>query len=400
MQKKKEQRDKLKASKGDAAASTPAKSKSKSTGFASHLRSPWALLLVAVAAVPVIGPLVWGPKGPALKVLPIERVPLEAMTVERFLSDFSAQKPVVITGAWAADGWRPEEMANDCPLAKVRTFEHDDSSVEWGKLKQVGVENLQDYVKVHFARNAADRPRPRLYGFEISLKFHCPQKLEGMRIPGFLTEDAFHLATNRTGLGWPSVLVGPEGSETGLHIDTHRLPFWIAVAGDQARALKRFRIFPHDDRGLLKYGRPSAKANYLFDFNPWTPNLKLYPLIADSFAWETEMRSGDLLYIPGGSPHAVQNLADNAGISMNYLDLKTFPDFVKKATPSSPLYHVLKGAGVSMIDELEARRNSGKAMSYFEFAGVRDCQDFCEVHRATMDEGKRPAGLAAYCDVS
>jgi hypothetical protein len=260
----------------------------------------WKMLL-ASAMLPVVLSLLWPTR---LRTVAMERIPLEAMSVERFLQDFSAQKPVVITGAWAADGWLPEELASSCPHARVRTFKHDSASAEWGKLAQVGVESLQDYVAVHFARNTAERPRPRLYGFEMPLKFHCPERLEAIQIPSFLTEDAFHLATNHTGLGWPSVLIGPEGSETGLHIDTHRLPFWIAVTGKPKTSLKRFRVFPHDDRGILKYGKPSEKANYIFDFDPWKPNFKRHPGVADSFAYEAFLRSGDLLYIPGGSPNA------------------------------------------------------------------------------------------------
>jgi hypothetical protein len=279
----------------------------------------------------------------------------------------------------------------------IRTFRHDGRAAEWGRLVQVGVEGLQEYFRVHFAKNLADRPNPLLYGFEMALKFHCPKMLERVIVPSFLTEDAFHMVTNHTGLGWPSVLMGPVGSETGLHIDTHRLPFWIAVVGEPNKPLKRFRIFPHDAKSLMKYGRPSKTANFLFDFDPWTPSLRKYPDVSDTFVYETDLYSGDLLYIPGGSPHAVKNLADNVGISMNYLDLKSMPEFVRKATPTSPLYHVLKGSGAWVIDALQQRQQHGRPMSYFEFAGVSDRDEFCEVHRNTKDNGERPAGLASYC---
>jgi len=383
------QREKAKASKDDVAATSGGRKPRKHTFF-------WPVLL-GIAALAICIALAWDPR--SLRVVEVERVALDAMTSERFLEDYANQRPVVITQAWKEDGWNVEELASACPDARVRTFEHDSKSKVWGGLVQVGTENLQDYVALHLARNPSERPRPRLYGFEIALKFHCPRQLEAFTVPSFLTEDAFHLATNKTGLGWPSVLVGPDGTQTGLHIDTHRLPFWIAVVGEQNRGLKRFRLFPHNDSGLLKYGRPTEKANFIFDYDPWKPDFKRFPGVADSFAYETELRSGDLLYIPGGSPHAVINLADNVGISMNYLDLKSFPDFVRKASAGSPLYHVLKGAGAGILEALQERQKSEKAMTYFEFAGLRDRDHFCEVHRATKDEGERPAGLAAYCDV-
>lgn len=86
------------------------------------------------------------------------------------------------------------------------------------------------------------------------------------------------MVTNKTGLGWPSVLLGPQGSKTGLHIDTHRLPFWIATVsreGRSGRPLKRFRVFPHKDPNVLRYGRPMESVNFVFDFDPWEPNYRL-----------------------------------------------------------------------------------------------------------------------------
>lgn len=390
---RKDQREKSKASKQETSSPSQPSSKSKKKGF---LQRHYVSLIVGTLALPIV--LVLWPVHLTLATVPLERVPLSEMSVDRFLNEFSTQKPVVVTGAWSADGWMPEQIAGACPEATIRTFRHDSGSSEWGKLVQVGAESLKDYFAVHFASDESHRPKPLLYGFEMPLKFHCPEKLEIMSVPSFLTEDAFHMVTNHTGLGWPSVLMGPVGSETGLHIDTHRLPFWIAVVGAPDVPLKRFRVFPHSDRHLLKYGRPSKTANFLFDFDPWEPNFRKYPEVADSFVYEGELRTGDLLYIPGGSPHAVKNLADNAGISMNYLDLKSMPDFVRKATPSSPLYHALKGAGEWVIGALESRRKHHKAMSYYEFAGVRDRSEFCEAHRETKDNGERPAGLARFCD--
>lgn len=388
---KKDKKENAKAEKEEAKERKRARGKGS---FHSFRRHAW-LLLVPSCALPIILGFLW-PR--SLRVVEIERVPLHEMSVVRFIKEYSKQKPVVITGAWSEAGWLPEELAKGCPLALIRTFKHDADSSEWGKLVQVGVDPLKDYVAQHFARNIDERPEEKLYGFEFSLKFHCPKQLEGLTIPPFLTEDAFHMVGNHTGLGWPSVLVGPKGTETGMHIDTHRLPFWIAVVGEPNVGLKKFRIFPHEDQNLMKYGRSTEKANYVFDFDPWSPNMRKYPAVADSFAYERDLVSGDLLYIPGGSPHAVKNLADNTGISMNYLDLKSFPDFVKKATPKSPLYRVLKGAGTWLIDALENRRALGRSLNYFEFAGLRDRDHFCEVHRETKDNGTRPAGLAAYCD--
>lgn len=341
------------------------------------------------------------PRG--MQVLPMERVPIKEMSVPRFLAEYSAQKPVVLTGAWPEDGWRPAELAAACPLAEVRTFRHDEQSESWARHVQVGLSPLREYYKDFFEAAPADRPRPLLYGFEMQLTQYCPERLEHVRLPAFFAEDAFHLVTNRTGLGWPSVLLGPQGSETGLHIDTHRLPFWIAVIApkaSQGSPLKRVRVFPHDDARLLKYGQAGKKGvNFLFDWNPWRPDYQRYPDLADAHVFEAELRSGDMLYIPGGSPHAVVNLADNVGVSMNFLDLKSLPDFARKCNTQSPLCGLLAGKGEWVLQALEERRQLDKEVSYWEFAGISDRQDFCKVHsggKGKDDLQKYPA-LVDYC---
>jgi len=300
-----------------------------------------------------------------------------------------------VTDAWPSEGWLPEQVARACPGAVIKTHRFDGGSRNWANHENLGEVPLQDYHAASFAADLARRPSPPLYGFEMPLKTQCPGRLEGFAVPAFLAEDAFHVATNGSGLGWPSVLLGPRGTQTGLHIDTHRLPFWIAVVGPGGRALKRVRIFKHDHLRLLRYGRAENDNNFHFDFDPWAPNLRRYPEVADEPVYETELRAGDLLYIPGGSPHAVINLEDNLGVSMNFLDLKTLPSFAKNCGPGSPLCGIISGKGDRVIEELEARRRQEAPMSYFEFAGLTGGRrEFCAVH-AEARRGHAP--LDEYC---
>mmetsp|Transcript_92010 Transcript_92010/g.295930 ORF Transcript_92010/g.295930 Transcript_92010/m.295930 type:complete len:394 (-) Transcript_92010:418-1599(-) len=337
---------------------------------------------------------------PKLEVKPIDRIPLEEMSPDRFRRDFANARPVVLSGAWSEDGWHPAEFVATCPNATVRTFRHDSTSQTWAQHVQVGLGPVSEYFDSYFKPEPAQRPTPLLYGFEMSLTEECPLQLDRVTIPAFLGEDAFHLCTNKSGLGWPSVLLGPEGSETGLHIDTHNLPFWIAVVGSSGRrALKRVRIFPAHDKALLQYGRSTKAANYIFDFDPWRPDGSKHRGVFESFAYEAELRSGDLLYIPGGSPHAVVNLADNLGVSMNFLDLKSMPDFVRRCNAQSPLCGLLQGKGEWMLDALQERQKNDKPLGYFGFAGLRDRAEFCEVQRAKAAKDKKEfsTGLTDYC---
>lgn len=364
-------------------------------------------ILVAASAIAVAIRL----KPEQMKAIAIDRVHASELTQARFFEEFAQKKPVIISGVWDSKPYAVSRVIEQCPLAEVRTFTFDINAGTWGKQVLKGVLPLAQYLTQYFGP-VASRPSPLLYGFEMSLKTHCPHILEDTVVPYFLTEDTFHLVTNNSGLGWPSMLFGPEGTETGLHIDTHRLPFWIAVnapepgeAGVAKKPLKRFRIFSHEEKRLLRYGSTSRESNFNFDFDPWTPNLEKYPLLKEIPVMEEILYSGDLLYIPGGSPHAVKNYGDNTAVSMNFLDLAALPDFVRGcAKGGSPLCGFVAGKGNWVLDALQARRDLNKDMSYFEFSGAGSKEDFCKVHletlrKATIDNPKaeKQPALELYC---
>eukprot|EP00931_Biecheleriopsis_adriatica_P089136 TRINITY_DN63312_c0_g1_i1.p1 TRINITY_DN63312_c0_g1~~TRINITY_DN63312_c0_g1_i1.p1 ORF type:complete len:399 (-),score=38.92 TRINITY_DN63312_c0_g1_i1:89-1285(-) len=320
-----------------------------------------------------------------MQVKPIERIAAEDVTGNLFHQTYANQRPVVVTGAWPQDGWRLAEVQSKCPTSRVRTFRYDHASKEWGGHTQVGVEKLSDYYATQFNSEPSQRPDPPLYGFEVCLKEECPILLETMMIPSYLTEDAFHLMTNSTGMGWPTMLLGPKGSQTGLHIDTHRLPFWIAIVGAPDRPLKRVRIWPHDDQGLYEY-IPATRCGSIHTWDPWHPDLKLYPKVADSFVYEAELHSGDLLYIPGGSPHAVVNLEDNLGISMNYLDLASFQNFTnncKRLKRGDLFCSRTVGKERLVVTALRERQRINRTMNYFEFAGVQNRKGMCQAMKTS-----------------
>jgi len=351
-----------------------------------------------VCAVPVVlAAILWSRK---LEAHGVDRVALEDLSAHKFGNVYAAQAPVVVTGVWPAESWLPEDLARTCASSRIRTFRHDQHSTQWARQVPVGDERLDAYVEHFFLPEISARPAPLLYGFEMSLKEQCPVMLEKLAVPAFFADDAFHVVTNKSGLGWPSVLLGPEGSQTGLHIDTHRLPFWIAVVGPEGRPLKRVRVFPHENEDIRQYGRQTETNNFHFDFDPWQPNLAMYPKVAESNPRDALLYSGDLLYIPGGSPHAVINLADNVGISMNFLDLKSLPNFAKSCNVAgeSVLCKVLEGKGTWILDAMEERqRVEGLRLDYFELVGLRDRVEFCEVQRAARVGTEVPHGLRSYC---
>jgi len=357
---------------------------------------------VAVSVVVVGLALLYALMSPGkFRVVPIERVAAKDMTLARFLGEFSNKKPVIVTGAWNEDGWRPEEVVKACPHAYVRTMAHEENSKYWAGKRQIDTITLKEYYDTFFKPEPSQRPKPLLYGFEMSLNQYCPQLLEKMVVPSYLGEDAFHLSTNGSGIGWPSVFFGPKESETALHIDTHRTPFWLVAFGKAGVPLKRLRAFPHtDNKDLMKYGSPGENTNFRFDYNAWNPDFRKYPALAGSFTYEADLQSGEIVYVPGGAPHAAWNHEDNMACSMNYMDLQTFPDFVRRCSKNSPLCDLLRGKGEGLINALMARREKEKPVSYFDFAGVDDKATFCKAQKfAThrLANAKNATALDEYC---
>lgn len=401
-------KDKKKAENGVASSSDVQKSAPGTAGKAGKWlkRHPILTGLVAVSAVAPAVLL----RPEKMQVKRIDRVHISDLSQTRFFEEFAQKKPLIVTGAWDSKPYAVSRIKETCDLAQVRTFIFDSLAGTWGKQVLKGVVPLAQYLGQYFGP-VAERPSPILYGFEVSLKQHCPQILEDTKIPWFLSEDTFHLVTNSSGLGWPSMLFGPDGTETGLHIDTHRLPFWIAVnhpepdkSGALNQPLKLFRIFSHEEKRLLRYGGSTKESNFNFNFDPWVPDLAKYPLLKEIPVMEEMLYSGDLLYIPGGSPHAVKNHGDNTAVSMNFLDLAALPDFVRGcAKGGSPLCGFVAGKGNWVLNALQARRDLNKDMSYFEFAGVDSKEQFCKVHLQTIKQQaenpkaeKQPA-LELYC---
>jgi hypothetical protein len=52
-------------------------------------------------------------------------------------------------------------------------------------------------------------------------------------------------------------------------------------------------------------------------------------MMPSSCRYEGIQEAGDLMFIPAGCPHAVRNLADIHGISMNYVDPSNYYEFLK-----------------------------------------------------------------------
>ncbi|PVD37998.1 hypothetical protein C0Q70_00601 [Pomacea canaliculata] len=91
---------------------------------------------------------------------------------------------------------------------------------------------------------------------------------------------------------WPSLFIAPSGINSGLHIDAFASNFWMALF--------------------------QGKKNVV------NPDMVNHPLLSLVHPVECILNAGEILFVPGGSPHYVENLETTLAISGNFVDLSNW----------------------------------------------------------------------------
>ena len=81
----------------------------------------------------------------------------------------------------------------------------------------------------------------------------------------------------------------------------------------------RWLFFPPEDVPLL-YPIFNDSTDATFEVDLSSPDLSLHPLLALSHPRECTLKAGELLFVPAGCPHRVENLTKSLAISANYVD--------------------------------------------------------------------------------
>lgn len=106
---------------------------------------------------------------------------------------------------------------------------------------------------------------------------------------------------------WPSLFLAAPGTSTALHSDFLDSAFFMVVL----KGAKEFQITNRDDAFLLG---PRGKNRYR------NQNQAVFSKYAR--AWKGVVREKELIFIPSGCPHSVQNIVDEIGlaVSANFID--------------------------------------------------------------------------------
>ena len=83
--------------------------------------------------------------------------------------------------------------------------------------------------------------------------------------------------------------------------------------------LHRWLFFPPDDVPLL-YPVFNNSTDATFEVDLSSPDLTPHPLLALTHPRECILKAGELLFVPAGCPHRVENLTKSLAISANFVD--------------------------------------------------------------------------------
>jgi len=97
-----------------------------------------------------------------------------------------------------------------------------------------------------------------------------------------------------------------------MHIDSGGTNFWLFLFSGR----KEWRFYSRDDL-VNVYVSPVGPHFYPDAFHP---DHDKFPLLKYAEVYTGIQEPGDLIFIPGGNPHAVRNLEHIHGVSMNYVD--------------------------------------------------------------------------------
>ena len=108
-----------------------------------------------------------------------------------------------------------------------------------------------------------------------------------------------------------------------------------------AYVLSRWLFFPPEDLPLLYPNYPHS-TDAVFEVNLSHPDFNCHPLLSLTHPTECILFPGDLLYVPAGSPHRVENLEPSLAVSANYVDHSNFDGVVRELRVNGLMDHRAK----------------------------------------------------------
>lgn len=228
----------------------------------------------------------------------------EALSVERFVSEYLHQKPVVLTGMtkdWPAVGkWTPAWFREVCgdTVVVARQYRNDGRPFleqAMANKRRVTLAQWIDFLE-------GDRDVP-LDGEPWTWSLRESKEL--LLLHRELRKDARfqELFPSLEPVFDPFLWFGPAGYVTGLHTDIIDLNLLLHVYG------RKEVLFYAPDQTERMYPKYFVVQGGLYSLvNAYEPDLERHPRFAEAVGQRTLLSPGDILYVPNGWWHMVRSL--------------------------------------------------------------------------------------------
>jgi hypothetical protein len=261
--------------------------------------------------------LYYNVKGMNLFQLPMNLVGIDRrgpMSRSEFVELYEKpNRPVLITGVmdkWPAmTRWRLSTLVGNHPEMLLKT----NSRSTNGKRFRM---RLRDFIS-YCDRWNGEKP---LYIFDKKVIQNID--LSGdYTVPDLFSEDLFELMEEDDRPDYKWILIGPNGSGSPFHTDPHDTSAWNGVV----EGCKRVSFYPPEvvppgvDEDLIHSEYYASE-----DTMEWYRSV--YPTLPTSrLPMECLVHPGEMLFIPSGWWHQVQNIGHTVAVTQNFCSLITFP---------------------------------------------------------------------------
>ena len=248
------------------------------------------------------------------KIKQVAVIDYKEISPSKFKEDFCNTKtPVVFTNVPppTKDKWTLkfiQEKAGDCKF-EVKT--PTSGSTEWAGLETSGQKTVAQFLSGRVPGDAQ-------YLFDWSLPLYAPLLDQNFTTPE-LFQDNYLKKTSSTALyhnSWPSLFIAQAGTNSGLHVDAFGSHFWMFLVSGR----KKWTFYSPEDCAALN---PTFYDSLDPVFRPTSAQLAA----VDSY--NVVLEEGQLLFVPSGSPHRVENLQDTVAVSGNFANDTNIDEVVR-----------------------------------------------------------------------